>query len=121
MLTPTNIVVALNLIALLVLIWRFERLRRLGTALATAAAPLLPPSTQPQELDALLGEGKRMLISIEILNPMQLAAKESWFASVFGNLSPALIRNIVNERTQKMLATQLREYGVEADVKLHRA
>ncbi|MGH8528816.1 MAG: hypothetical protein ACRETN_03095 [Nevskiales bacterium] len=121
MLTPINIVIALNLAALLILVWRFARLQRLGTALAVAAAPIVPPPTSPPELEALLAEGRRMLISIEILNPMQLAAKESWFASVFGTLSPALIKKIVNERTQKMLETQLKDYGVEADVRLHRA
>lgn len=121
MLTPIHFVIALNLAALLILVWRFARLQRLSAALATAAAPLLPPAVQPQELEPLLTESKRMLISIEILNPMQLAAQQSWFASVFGNLSPALIRKIVNERTQKMLESQLKEYGVEADVRLHRA
>ncbi len=118
---PTDVIIALNLIALILLAWRFARLRQLNDALAQAAAQVGAPATTSQELADLLNQDPETLISIKILNPMQLAAKESWFAEMFGNLSPALVRKIVNERAQKIIVEELKKYGVEADVGLHRA
>lgn len=57
------------------------------------------------------------LISIEILNPIELAAKESAIAGPVGSLAPNLIRKIVYQRTAAMLREQLLEHGVRADVK----
>jgi hypothetical protein len=59
------------------------------------------------------------LLSIEILNPTQLAARESRFAGVLGQVTPTLLRKIVYERMRDQLRQDLPQHGVEADIRLH--
>lgn len=63
----------------------------------------------------------RTLICIEILNPLELAAKESWFADKFGSLSPALIKKLVHSQAVKITHEHLAAHGAHAQVKIHRA
>ncbi len=62
--------------------------------------------------------GKPMLLTIEILNPVELARKESWFAGAFGSLTPTLLRRIVYARTLTIMQQQLLQFDVKADVQL---
>ena len=62
--------------------------------------------------------GKPMLLTIEILNPVELARKESWFAGAFGSLTPTLLRRIVYARTLVIMQEQLLQFDVKADVQL---
>lgn len=62
--------------------------------------------------------GKPMLITIEILNPVELARKESWFAGAFGTLTPTLLRRIVYAKTLIIMQEQLLQFDVKADVQL---
>jgi hypothetical protein len=121
MLSLTHLLLSANLLALGLLCWRHWAAQR---ALAVTARQLeqLPVSQLSKpELSELLGKGSRDIIAIEILNPMELAAKESWFADRFGSLTPALIRRIVYARTLEIIGPQLDSFGVKADVRLHRA
>ncbi len=61
---------------------------------------------------------KPMLLTIEILNPVELARKESWFAGAFGTLTPTLLRRIVYTRTLTIMQDQLLQFDVKADVQL---
>ncbi len=109
-------------------------------ALVGALVFLLRRSAQQQELLATLAQDQRALaaawqtlppdsarllpsssavISIEILNPMELASKESPFAGPLGRLAPGLIRKIVYQRAADMLRQQLGEHGVQAEVRIH--
>lgn len=62
--------------------------------------------------------GQPMLLTIEILNPIELARKESWFAGAFGTLTPALLRRIVYAKTLVIMQEQLLQFDVKADVQL---
>lgn len=62
--------------------------------------------------------GKPMLLTIEILNPIELARKESWFAGAFGTVTPALLRRIVYAKTLVIMQEQLLHFDVKADVQL---
>ena len=62
--------------------------------------------------------GQPMLLTVEILNPVELARKESWFAGAFGSLTPGLLRRIVYARTLKIMQQQLLQFDVKADVQL---
>lgn len=117
MATALGILAAINLIALIVLAAGLLRLQRISVRLATELSALAPPAAAMADYEQALGPQKSRVIAVEILNPLELAAKESWFGEVFGNLSPSLIRNIVYQRTQKILVDKLLEYGVQADVK----
>lgn len=95
-----------------------SRVATAESALADLAAAL---DTAPADLKGILGDGKRQLITIEILNPMELASAQSKFAKHFGGLTPAMIRREVTKRTVGELAARLREQGVEAEVRIHDA
>lgn len=115
-------VLTVLLIATFWLAWRLRSLRRdyrlLHEQLVEANAAL---GTVAPDLQALLGSEPATIISIEILNPMQLAAQESWFADKFGSLTPALIRRIVYDRALKICEETLTRFGAEAQVQIRRA
>jgi hypothetical protein len=90
-------------------------------------ARLIVLEAQSNALSARLGSappaksdssGKPMRLTIEILNPIELARKESWFAGAFGTLTPALLRRIVYARTLTIMQDQLLLFDVKADVQL---
>ncbi|HWY24197.1 MAG TPA: hypothetical protein VNX47_04720 [Nevskia sp.] len=68
---------------------------------------------------ALTALGRPSLISVEILNPMELAVKESALAKAFGSLTPDLVRREVYKEIYRRLCVQLQEQGVVAEVRLH--
>ncbi len=118
---PTALLVlALMLIVTLVLLYR--RLSRLQGLLDTLSQDQRQLSSAwnalPPDARALLPDNK-MLLSIEILNPVQLAAQESRFADALGSVSPGLLRRIVHQRTAEILRGELVKYGVQAEVRLH--
>ena len=100
--------------ALLGWVWwlrsRLAALEARTQALATQAGALPGFASEPV--------GRPMLIAIEILNPVELARKESWFAGAFGSLTPALLKRIVYARTLTIMQQQLLQFDVKADVRL---
>ncbi|QHS09217.1 hypothetical protein [Sinimarinibacterium sp. NLF-5-8] len=113
-----SLLIGLLLIALCVTLWLFQRQRRRLDALEREqhalqsawqllpahAARLLPPRT---------------LISIEILNPLELAQKQTILAAPVGQIAPALIHKIVYRRALEMVHQQLAQHGAKAEVRLH--
>lgn len=108
------------------------------TVLAVAALVLLvrrPPSwlleraleVDPAAAAALDGTprppaaagGTRRLISIEILNAIELAGTRGRLASIAGAVAPGVTRRIVYDQTLKILRAQLIDQQVHADVRLH--
>ena len=65
------------------------------------------------------GNGGRRLISIEILNPIELAGTRGRLAGLAGTLAPGLTRRLVYDQVVKTLRQQLAEQRVVADVRLH--
>jgi hypothetical protein len=61
------------------------------------------------------------LISVEVLNPLELAARESRLAKTFGALTPDLVQREVYKQVYERMCKQLQEQGVVADVRLHHA
>jgi hypothetical protein len=116
--------IVLSLLALVAvatwLLWRLHRLQTLLTTLQqdhrklSQAWTLLPP-----DAGSLLPKGSAPLISIEILNPAELASKESRFAAPLGAVAPSVIRRLVYERTASILQDELLKYGVQAEVRTH--
>jgi hypothetical protein len=61
----------------------------------------------------------RRLISVEILNPVELAGTRSRWAGIAGALLPGLTRRIVYDQTLRILKQQLADQQVLADVRIH--
>jgi len=90
--------------------WTVQQLHQRIAALhlRLGALPLPPPSI----------EGKAC-ITIEILNPFELAAKETRLAGPAAKLAPKMIERIVYERAAAQIAEQMAEQGVVAVVTTH--
>ncbi|HSW13292.1 MAG TPA: hypothetical protein VLI06_10670 [Solimonas sp.] len=111
-----NVALSLILALLFLRLWRVQhslhgRLREL--------APNL--SNDPARSFELTSAARPSLISIEILNPMELAAKETWIAGVLGSVTPTLIRRLVYQRAAQMVREELKGHGVTAEVRQHHA
>ena len=62
----------------------------------------------------------RRLITIEILNPIELAtARAGRVAGLAGSLAPGLTRKLVYDQTLRTLRRELDEQNVLADVRVH--
>lgn len=111
MLVLVLLLVATN-VATLALLWRAHRrhVDPADTAVESALAPARP--------SGVTGRTRRV-ISIEIMNPIELAGARGRMAGIAGSLAPELTRRFVYDRTLKTLRTQLREQHVVADVRLH--
>ena len=104
---------ALLLAALLGLQWRQRR--SLG-AMDAQLTQLAPQSVEPAEAPG----GRRELLTIEILNPVELAASQHWAAGTLGSMAPALLRKLVYERAVGVAERMLVEHGAEAVVRVQR-
>lgn len=63
--------------------------------------------------------GTRRIVSVEVLNPIELAGSRGRLAGLAGTLAPRLTRRIVHDQVLKILKQQLAEQHVVADVRLH--
>jgi len=111
-----NVALSLLLALLFYRLWSLQhrlhgRLRELSPNL----------SGDPARSFELTSAARPSLISIEILNPMELAAKETWVAGVLGSVTPTLIRRLVYQRAAQMVREELRGHGVTAEVRQHHA
>ena len=61
----------------------------------------------------------RQLISIEILNPIELAGARGRVLGIAGSFAPGFTRRLVYDQTAKILRTELAARSVVADVHVH--
>jgi hypothetical protein len=61
----------------------------------------------------------RRMITIEILNPLELASSQVRAASLVGSWKPDTITKIVYSEAAKQIVAQLAEEGVVAEVQVH--
>lgn len=113
------VVIAANAAALAFLWWRHQGLRRDLDAGRRQLEQWHAAGAGSLAATALAALGKPALISVEILNPLELAVKESTLAKTFGSLTPDLVRREVYKEVYKRLCVQLQEQGVIAEVRLH--
>lgn len=105
----TALLLTLTLLLAGLLVWQQWRTQRLLRELE-AKVPALEISPAAPTPPAL--------ITVEILNPMELAQRESRLAQAFGSLAPALIRRRVYDIVAQRLTEQIRAQGVEADIRV---
>ena len=72
---------------------------------------LPPPNVSPSST--------RRVISVEILNPIELAAARGRLAGLAGTLAPGLVKRIVYDQTIKIMRGHLVDERVVADLRLH--
>lgn len=121
--TLTSILLTANLLVFsCLLIWLFL-LQRRSALLKTSAEKLAAEfGTLPRDLRT---EAQRAGIqpgpfyTIEILNPLEVAAQESRLGKVFGGLTPVIVRREVYRQAHGIIREQLAGRGIKAEVKLH--
>lgn len=119
----THVLLAANLLALTGLAcWLFV-LQRRATALREGAqwlaadAGALPPDLRAHARAA--GVTASPFYTIEILNPLEVAALESKLGEIFAGLTPAIVRGEVYRRAHGIILDELSRRGIKADVQLH--
>lgn len=101
------------------LLWRnFKRLR----VQEADIQPLLDIAPPPAaEVEEILGSPHPRLLSVEIQNPLQLAAKEMAAGGLFGHLAPETVRREVYRQAAKILREELEKWGIVSEVRVHAA
>jgi hypothetical protein len=61
----------------------------------------------------------RQFVSVEILNPIELASTRGRVLGLAGSFAPGFTRRLVYDQTMKTLRHELNERGVVADVHVH--
>ncbi len=110
------IVLAVNLVAIVVLVFAARRLRSRVQALTERVAAL---AGAPLALESSVVAGKKRLITVELLNPIDMAAAQNKYSGMAGAVAPELIRSIVYKKAAEALRDGLVEQGVEAEVIVH--
>jgi len=119
MLITATILLALNVILLTWLAVRQIHAQRALKTLRLDTRELAPLHAElDPQLRKELAEARSRVLGVEILNPLEVAAKQSWVAGQFGALAPDLIRREVYRQARDILEEQLREYGIEPRVRL---
>ncbi|MDP3295807.1 MAG: hypothetical protein Q8M37_13870 [Nevskia sp.] len=91
--------------------WALLRLQRRVDALHSQigdSTPVMPASGRA-----------RPVIRIEILNPFELAVRDTPLAGPAAKLAPRMIERIVYSRAAMQIAEQLKAQGVDAQVTTH--
>jgi hypothetical protein len=108
------IVLALtNVITLGALAW--YALRPVEHAVAEAAVARALADRRPGPSSTSV----RRVITIEILNPIELAGSRGRWAGIAGSIAPGLINRVVYDQAIKLVRQQLAKHNVVADVRLH--
>ncbi|WP_047010481.1 hypothetical protein [Spongiibacter sp. IMCC21906] len=75
--------------------------------------------SQPIDFEHLKRASIEPLICIKILNPVELASKESVFAGPISSVAPDVIRRKVYKRTGDILREELQMKGVQTEIQLY--
>ncbi len=113
MLVLVIVLIATNLATLGGLVWLHLRPQQHPAPDPMVAASLesVRPATSTSSL--------RRIITIEILNPIELAGTRGRLAGIAGSLAPGITRRIVYDQAIRNLRHQLVQERVVADVRLH--
>lgn len=114
----------MGVLILLLVLTNLTTLGVVGWLLLRPAPDAEPDAVVAASLDAAPhpagASGKpRRIISIEILNALELAGSRSRVANIARSFVPGLTRRIVHEQALKQIRRDIREQGVVADVRLH--
>lgn len=97
------------------LLWRWRQVAgELQTLSAQAGA------SNEQERKAL-AQAQTMLLTVEVLNPLELARAHSRVGSSLAGVAPGLVRKRVYQTVANELREELAERGVQANIEIHKA
>jgi hypothetical protein len=112
-------------VVVLVVVLVVTNLAMLGTLLWFLYGPQQHPAPDDAVAKAIeqvaqrAAFGARRVITIEILNPIELAGTRGRLVGMAGSLAPGLTRRIVYDQAVRNMKRQLAEEHVVADVRVH--
>ena len=109
----------LNLVLVGGVLLLVRRVHRHSEELSAKVATTTALVGKPPQVDSGFSAGKPRLITVEILNPLELAATQNRFAGIAGAVAPERVRRIVYERAALEMTEQLVEQGLDVDVQVH--
>ncbi len=113
--TLTVLLLTANLLLSLLLCAGWWRLRSTIASLR-AALPCDPGATSAQMLQ--MARDATPVLSIRILNPVELALNKHWAAGALGRLTPTLLRGIVAHEAARIARSELERHGARAEVRV---
>jgi hypothetical protein len=113
------VVVLLDAAVVALLIWRLRMLDARERALRAEFTLLTPSPALPLPLEEAFRAGRQRFLTVEILNPLELARAQHRLGGVAGAVAPSAIRGIVYDQAAKITRSQLAARGVAADVQIH--
>ena len=120
MISASVILNSLLILIVLYLMVRVGKLRRILTTLNQDQRVLSEAwRVEQQDLSQFLGARRRPVITIEILNAVELAAGGSVFGRILGRYAPDMIRTQVYKRTAANMRDNMTEHGVKVVVEVH--
>jgi hypothetical protein len=115
-----TLLVLVNTAASITLLLLWLRSRQQTQALLLEVAALTSANKViPADLNNIIMEHKKRVITVEILNPIELAVAKSAFVTPLMGMSPDTINKFVYKEARDIIAKQLPDFGVNAEVKIH--
>lgn len=97
------------------LLWRWQRVTEQLKSLSEQTG------ASDERARAALVHADTMVLSIEVLNPLELARANSRIGSSLAGVAPGLVRKRVYQQVARELGDELGERGVKANIEIHRA
>jgi hypothetical protein len=113
------ILVLVDIVVLAVVGRKLLALDREQRALRAELAELSPVESMPVPLERSFGGGRKRVLVVDILNPLELATAQHKMAGLAGSFAPDTVRSIVYDQAAKITREKLAEHQVEADVQVH--
>jgi hypothetical protein len=101
------------------LAWRVQLLNAREQSLRSDLALLAPAPVLPVALEEAFAGGPRRVLTVEILNPLELAKAQHKLAGVASGFAPSAVRALVYDQAAKITRVELAKHGVAADVQIH--
>jgi hypothetical protein len=108
------VLIVTNLVTLGVLAWYLLR-----PAEHPGPSPSIAEAVDAARRLELSSSATRRVITIEILNPIELAGTRGRLVGMAGSLAPGITRRIVYDRAIRMVRRHLADENVVADVRMH--
>jgi hypothetical protein len=113
------VLVLINLVLLAWLARKLLALDSLQKAMRIELAQLTPNEALPPQLEKTFAAGRKRLLTVEILNPLELATAHNRLANIAGGIAPAAVRAIVYDQAAKITKEELAKQRVDADVRVY--
>lgn len=112
------ILVLVDIVVLAVVGRKLLALDREQRALRAELAELSPVESMPVPLERSFAGGRKRVLVVDILNPLELATAQHKLAGLAGSFVPDTVRSIVYDQAAKITRDKLAEHQVEADVQV---